>query len=79
MNKTPLLLIAGIVVVGGMVGYTVLNTSTDAAHTAGDGHMEAEHSEAAQHTADDGHTETDHSQTVESAPHDDSGTATHID
>ncbi len=78
MNKTLLLLIAGIVVVGGMVGYTVLNKS-DSAHTAGDGHTEVEHSEAAGHTAGDGHTETDHSQTVESAPHDDSGTATHID
>ena len=33
MNKTLLLLIAGIVVVGGMVGYTVLNKSPEAAQT----------------------------------------------
>ena len=77
MNKTLLILIAGIVVVAGLIGYTMFGKSSST-HTANDGHTEAEHNAAAGHTAGDGHTEAEHS-TGESAPHDDTGTAPHID
>ncbi len=42
MNKSLIAIIAGIVVVGGLIGYTMMNKS-DAAHTANDGHTEADH------------------------------------
>ena len=45
MNKTFLLLLGAIVVVGGFIGYTVLGSPKDTGtHTAGDGHTEAQHS-----------------------------------
>lgn len=61
MNKTFLLLIGAIVVVGGFIGYTVLGSSDDiGTHTAGDGHTEAQHA---------GNTAVPHDDTG-SEPHD---------
>jgi flagellar basal body-associated protein FliL len=75
MNKTLLILIAGIVVIAGIIGYMVLGGSkNEATHTAGDGHTEAQHAEALPH--DDTGT-TAHSS--EDVPHDDTGTAPHQD
>ncbi len=39
MNKSLLAIIAGIVVVGGLIGYTIMNTS-DATHITNDGHTD---------------------------------------
>ncbi len=44
MNKSLYLIIGGIVVVGALIGYTMLGKS-DASHTANDGHTEVEHAE----------------------------------
>lgn len=75
MSKTLLILIAGIVIVGGFIGYTMFGTSSsETAHTAGDGHTDAEHAEALPH--DDTGT-TPHGS--EGIPHDDTGTAPHQD
>ena len=75
MNKTLLALIAGIIVIGGIIGYTVLGGSkNEAAHTAGDGHTEAVHAEALPHN--DTGTAAHGSEGV---PHDDTGTAPHQD
>lgn len=75
MNKTLLVLIAGIVIIAGIIGYMVLGGSkNDAAHTVGDGHTEAQHEEMMPH--DDTGT-TPHGSEV--APHDDTGTAPHQD
>ena len=80
MNKTLLILIAGIVIVGGFIGYTVLGKSTSKEHTEGDGHTTAQHVETATgHTEGDGHTDADHVQTTGTVPHDDTGTAPHND
>jgi len=45
MNKTLLILIAGIVIVGGLIGYTALGKSTSQEHTEGDGHTGAGHAQ----------------------------------
>lgn len=74
MNKTLLILIAGIVIIGGLIGYTVLGKSSSTAHTDGDGHTTAQH-EATPHD-DTGTTPHDDTTTV---PHDDTGTAPHND
>ena len=75
MNKTLLALIAGITVIAGIIGYTVLGGSkSDATHTAGDGHTDAQHAEALPH--DDTGTAPHGSEGV---PHDDTGTAPHQD
>ena len=50
MNKTLSILIIGIIVVAGIIGYMVFGGSkNDAAHTAGDGHTDAQHAEALPH------------------------------
>ena len=75
MSKTLLGLIAGIIVIAGIIGYTVLGGSkSDATHTAGDGHADAEHAESLPH--DDRGTRAHGSEGV---PHDDTGTAPHQD
>ncbi|MBY0539428.1 hypothetical protein K2P56_03285 [Patescibacteria group bacterium] len=75
MNKTLLVLIAGIVIIAGIIGYMFLGGSkNEAAHTAGDGHTEAQHTEALPH--DDTGTAAHGS---EATPHDDTGTAPHQD
>lgn len=75
MNKTLLVLIIGIIVVGGAIGYVTLSESKDdATHTPGDGHTEAQHEEMMPH--DDTGTEPHGS---EVAPHDDTGLAPHQD
>lgn len=74
MNKTLLILIAGIVIIGGLIGYTVLGKSSSNGHTDGDGHTTAQH-EATPH--DDTGT-APHDDTT-TAPHDDTGTAPHND
>ena len=43
MNKTLLIIISGIVVVGGLIGYTMFGKQSSTVHTANDGHTEAEH------------------------------------
>ena len=45
MNKSLYAIIAGIVVVGGLIGFTMMN-KPDAAHTANDGHTESDHAAA---------------------------------
>ncbi len=79
MNKTLLVLVPIIVIVAGLIGYTLFGKTDPEAHTAGDGHTEAEHSQAVGHTEGDGHTETDHAEQTQTAPHDDTGTEPHID
>lgn len=46
MNKTQLILISGIIVVGGLIGYTFFGKQ-EVPHTSGDGHMEVEHTQNA--------------------------------
>lgn len=75
MNKTLLVLIAGIVVIAGIIGYVVFGGSKDEiAHTVGDGHTEAQHAEALPH--DDTGTAAHGSEGI---PHDDTGLAPHQD
>lgn len=47
MNKSLIALVAGIVLVSGLIGYTVLGKEKVETHTAGDGHAESEHLEEA--------------------------------
>jgi hypothetical protein len=50
MNKTLSILIAGIIIIAGIIGYMVLGGSkSDATHTAGDGHTDAQHAEVMPH------------------------------
>lgn len=50
MNKTLSLLIIGIIVVGGAIGYmTLVGSKSEAAHTTGDGHTDAQHAESLPH------------------------------
>ena len=79
MNKTLLILIAGIVLVGGLIGYTVLGKSSPADHTDGDGHTTAQHETTETHTEGDGHTDADHIETTGTVPHDDTGSTPHND
>lgn len=75
MNKSLYILIAAIVVVGGLIAYTVLPRSSESAHTAGDGHTEAQYTESAPH---DDTGKAPHA--TSSAPaHNDSGQAPHND
>ena len=75
MNKTLSILIIGIILVAGVIGYMVLGgTKNDSTHTAGDGHTDAQHAEALPH--DDMGTAAHGNET---APHDDTGTAPHQD
>lgn len=61
MNKTLLIIIAGIVIVGGLIGYTVLGKSEPNGHTDGDGHTTVQHEATEKAPHDDTGT----------APHDD--------
>lgn len=75
MNKTLSILIIGIVVILGIIGYVVLGGSkNEIVHTAGDGHTEAQHAEELPH--DDTGTMPHGSEGI---PHDDTGTAPHQD
>ena len=53
MNKTLHLIIAGIIIVSGLIGYTMLGQKTDVAHAAGDGHVETDHATAVETSAHD--------------------------
>lgn len=79
MNTTTTFIFGGILIVGALIGYSLMGGDSPAAHTANDGHAEAEHAAAVGHTAGDGHAEAEHSESTVSAPHDDAGTAAHID
>ncbi len=79
MSKTLLILITGIVIIGGLIGYTVLGKSSSKGHTDGDGHTTTQHEATETHTEGDGHTDTDHAETTGAVPHDDTGTAPHND
>ncbi len=74
MNKSLYVIIAAIVVVGGLIGYTMFGRSASVVHTAGDGHTDAQHSESVPHD-DTGKAPHD----SEATPHDDSGLAPHTD
>lgn len=76
MNKTVLILIAGIVIVGGFIGYTVLGKSTSdgSAKTGNTTTTQQKTVDIAPH--DDTGT-APHNDTP--APHDDTGTAPHND
>jgi len=71
MNKTLLILIAGIVIVGGLIGYTVLgkSTSNDSATTQQKVAEATPHNDTGTAPHDD----------TEAAQHDDTGTAPHND
>ncbi len=43
MNKSLYIIIIGIVVVGGLIGYTMFGKSSSESHTAGDDYTDAEH------------------------------------
>lgn len=43
MNKTLLIIIAGIVIVGGLIGFTLLGKSESNGHTDDDGHTTTQH------------------------------------
>lgn len=77
MNKTVMILIAGIVIVGGLIGYTVFGKSaSDGKAKTGDPTTTQQRTaETAPH--DDTGT-APHDDTT-SAPHDDTGTAPHND
>lgn len=79
MNKTLLILIAGIVIVGGLIGYTVLGKSESNRHTDGDGHTTNQHKAMEGHMEGDAHTDVAHDQMMGTAPHDDTGTTPHND
>ncbi len=49
MNKSLYIILALIVVVGGLIGYTMFGQSIPPVHTAGDGHTEAQHAESMPH------------------------------
>ncbi len=74
MNTSLYIIIAAIVVVGGLIAYTLIGRSSTPLHTTGDGHTEAQHVESTPH--DD--TKTPHATTTPAA-HDDGGQAPHND
>lgn len=82
MNKTLLILIAGIVIVGGLIGYTVLGKPASTQQKASeavphDDTGTAPHDDSAVAPHDDTGT-APHNDTT-TAPHDDTGTAPHND
>lgn len=79
MNNTLIALLAGIVIVVGLIGYTVLGKSAPSVHTDGDGHTTVQHEATEKHSEGDGHTEDEHAGTTGSVPHDDTGTVPHND
>lgn len=79
MNKTLLILIAAIVVVGGLIGFTILGKSESNGHKDSDGHTTNQHKEMESHMDGDAHTDAAHDQMMGATPHDDTGTAPHND
>lgn len=75
MNKTLYIIIAGIIVAAGLIGYTTFGKSSGESHTAGDGHTEAEHQESLPHD----NTGKDHHNENGAVHHDDTGTTPHTD
>lgn len=73
MNKTLYIIFTGIVIVAGLIGYTMFGKSSGESHTAGDGHTEAVHQESLPHD-DTGLAPHNEDGVV---PHDDTGTAPH--
>ena len=75
MNKSLYIIIALIVVVGGLIGYTLFGRPSPVIHTAGDGHTDTQHAESIPHD-DTGKTQHDNSVTPS---HGNSGLAPHND
>ncbi len=60
MNKSLYIIIAGIIVVAGLIGYTLFNKDSSAVHTANDGHTEVDHASKSVSTPHDDTGTTPH-------------------